>query len=279
MAIVAWIEGITGGCNQIRRCPKVSSHHQERHQWQARDKCLALNIHSQTGKALMINSNLFQRVAGHGVSQWRLDFPYPPTSLWHGHRIVQNPFLTPSILAFGPTETVHNHPGFWTVSSPSTTFAPNSKHAFGSKADSARLSSPRDYGLLPLVIQAIDEQPDGKALALDIYLWFASHDPDRFPLRGGRRWQNRVRCCLSNHRELFMKTAERGNGYKFGRLARGFYWCRRPPEAGADGAKKRKPARATRLPSGSAVTRATRATATTSTISDAGRVSTTSQIR
>ena len=223
----------------------------------------------------MIDSNLFQGVAGHGVSQWRLDFPYPPTSLWHGHRIVQNPFLTPPIQAFGPTEAVRNYPRFWTVSPPVMTFAPNCKHRFISKTTSARLSAPRDYGLLPLVVRAFDEQPDGKALPLDIYLWLAAHDPARFPLRGGRCWQNRVRCCLSNHRELFMKTTERGSGYKSGRLARGFYWCRRPP--GADGAKKGKPASATR--SGSAVTQATHATATTSTISDAGRASTTSQIR
>ena len=227
----------------------------------------------------MTNTNLFQGVTGYRVSRRGLEFPYPPASLWHGHRIVQNPLLAPSIQAFGPTGTVHNHPGFLTVSSPVITFAPNCEHAFISETALARSSAPRRCGLLPLVVKAVDEQPGGKALALDIYLWLASHDPDRFPLRGGRRWQNQVRCCLSNHRELFMKTTERGNGYKFGRLARGFYWCRTPPEARAAGAKKRKPARATRLPSGSAVTRAARATATTSTISDAGRASTTSQIR
>lgn len=223
----------------------------------------------------MTNTNLFQGVAGHGVSQWGLDVPYPPATLWHGHRIVQNPLLILSTQAFGPTETVHNHPRFWTVSSPVVTFAPGGKHAFISEAASARSSAPRDYGLLPLVVRAIDEQPDGKALALDIYRWLATHDPVRFPLRGGRRWQNRVRCCLSNHGELFMKTTERGNGYRSGRMARGFYWCRRPP--GSDGARKGKPAGATRLPSGSAVTQATRATATTSTISDAGLAPTTSQ--
>ena len=221
----------------------------------------------------MINTSLFQGVAGRGVNQCGLDFPYPPAILWHGHRIVQNPFLNVSVQAFGPTKTVHNHPGFSRDSSPVITFAPNCENSFITKTISARSSTPRDFGLLPLVVRAVDEQPDGKALALDIYRWLTAHDPVRFPFHGGRRWQNRVRCCLSNHGELFMKTTERGNGYRSGRLARGFYWCRRPPEAGADGTKREKP-----LPK-SAVTRATRATATTSTISDAGRASTTSQTR
>ena len=233
----------------------------------------------------MINPNLFLGVAGQGSDQGYPEFPYPypPSSLWNGHLVVERALQTPSIrtLHHPRAETARGHHWLATVPSPVTMLGLNYSPFIIPGVGSARVHDPRDYGFLQLVVRAIDAQCDSKALVSDIYRWLSSYDPVRFPVHDCERWKNRVRCCLTKNRKLFMKTAEKGSGYRFGRLARGHYWCRRPTEIApeAAGAKEGKPARVARLLPESAVTPAIRATATTSTISDAGRASTTGQIK
>ena len=228
----------------------------------------------------MISSNLFPgwADAGQRVGSNRHE-PYLPVGFWNGYLIGGNTCqVSPTgCQAFGHLGTAHNSPHcLATEPFPAATPGPNHMPSVIDKAAPVRGGAQREVRLLQLMIQAIDHQRDGKAMAVDIYHWLEQYDPIRFSRQNSRLWRNQVRGYLSNRRDLFVKTAEKGRKYKSGRTIRGCYWCCKSEQSPPWG-KEGKPVTVPVSRSASVVTMHLQAT--TSTISDAGRASTTSQTR
>ena len=219
----------------------------------------------------MISSNLFPGWADAGQ---RVDpgcyQPYLPVGFWHGYWIGGNPCQcsTMGCQALGRTAQISQH---CLATMPFPVSGLNHIPSFIDRAAPVRAVAWRGGRLLHLMMQAIDHQRDGKAMAVDIYHWLEQYDPARFPRQNSRLWRNQVRGYLSNRCDLFVKTAEKGTKYKSGRRVRGHYWCLKSAQTAPLG-KEAKPVTV-------ASVAVTPPTATTSTISDAGRASTTSQTR
>lgn len=228
----------------------------------------------------MINNNIFPclAVAGQRANQGEHE-PYRPIGFWNGHLIDSSPSQIPPFVhqAFCPPDTAQSQYCLPTVPSPVIGPGLNYIPSFIHNAVPVMVSAQWKVRLLQLIMQAIDHQRDGKAMTMDIYHWLEQYDPIRFPLQNSRAWRNQVRGYLSNRRDLFVKTAEKGTNCKTGRMVRSYYWCCKSPQSAPCG-KKGKPVRVPVSRSAIAVTPQMHATAMTSTTSAVGRASTISQI-
>ena len=84
--------------------------------------------------------------------------------------------------------------------------------------------SPTESVLSRLIAEVIDNQPGKKALIRDIYRCLRQREPGIFSISGRSSWQGRVRRLLSRHKELFVKTSEKGPGDGSNRINKGYYW-------------------------------------------------------
>ena len=94
----------------------------------------------------------------------------------------------------------------------------------GRKRRGPQKNRPTESMLVRLIAEVIGNQSGNKALIGDIYRCLRQKEPGYFSSRVKDGWQGRVRRLLSKHKELFVKTLEKGPGCGTNRTNKGYYW-------------------------------------------------------